>query len=120
MPELIARPLANLLNATFVRALRKTRKTAPQASLSRAARRENVQGAFKTRMTTKQESLHKAHILLVDDISTTGATLSAASHALVRAGAGSVIALTAGLTPLEGCDDPSLNSPDGAHTVWNF
>lgn len=119
--ELIARPLANLLNATFVRALRKTRKTVPQASLPRAERRHNVHDAFQTRMNLKQTSLRDAKILLVDDISTTGATLSAASQALVRAGASSVIALCAGITPLGGSDtQPFPEASDSADSKWNF
>ena len=55
-------------------------------------------------MNIDLEELTEAQILLIDDISTTGATLAAASHALKRAGAQSVTALTAGLTPLGGHD----------------
>lgn len=66
--------------------LTRTQKTAPQSSLSVAERWENVRDVFRA------EPCQGAHILLVDDILTTGSTLNACSRALLRAGAAEVTA----------------------------
>jgi ComF family protein len=71
------------------RLLERTRQTLPQVGLSAAARRENVRGAFKV-----AEPLPARDLVLVDDVMTTGATLSACAHALKQGGAGTVFALT--------------------------
>jgi predicted amidophosphoribosyltransferase len=65
------------------RALAKPRETPKQAILSRAARLENVRGAF-----VADGSLVRGRaVALVDDVATTGATLRSCRHALRRAGA---------------------------------
>ena len=66
------------------KALQRTRATTPQAQLPRVARKENLQGVFYV-----SEKSHVAghHVVLVDDICTTGETLRAATKALLRAGA---------------------------------
>lgn len=48
---------------------------------------------------TRAANLHHARVLLVDDVMTTGATLEAAAHTLLAAGAGSVKALVFARTP---------------------
>ena len=67
--------------------LLRLRPTDSQAGLTPRQRRLNVRGAFSVadagRVTAK-------HVLLVDDILTTGATARAAAQALARAGAASV------------------------------
>jgi predicted amidophosphoribosyltransferase len=72
-------------------ALRRTRPTAVQAGLSNTARRRNVTGAFSSRTIV---SLKGKHVLLIDDVMTTGATASACAIALKRAGADRVALLT--------------------------
>ncbi len=71
--------------------LYRTRATAPQTGLSLPARRENVRGVFSVAST---EPIRGRAVVLVDDVMTTGATLSACATALKRAGALRVIALT--------------------------
>ncbi|MFP5226553.1 MAG: ComF family protein [Acidobacteriota bacterium] len=63
------------------------RATESQAGLTPHQRRENVRGAF---FVPKPESVRGRHVLLIDDIYTTGATARACSAALRRAGAASI------------------------------
>jgi ComF family protein len=67
--------------------LMRLRETESQAGLTPHQRRVNVRGAFE--VSTPAVVIAK-HILLVDDIFTTGATARAASQALMKAGAASV------------------------------
>ena len=69
----------------------KTRATPPQTGLSVAARRENVRGAFAVAIP---ERVRGRTAILVDDVMTTGATLSACALALKHAGARQVLGLT--------------------------
>ena len=78
--------------------LRRKRATPPQTGLSVAARRENPRGAFAV---VEAGAVQGRAIVLVDDVMTTGATLSACARALKRAGAAHVMGLTlARATPL--------------------
>jgi ComF family protein len=67
--------------------LRRQRHTLPQSELTPPKRWENVRQAFSVRAAYH---LKQAHVLLVDDILTTGATCSAAARALRKAGAAKV------------------------------
>jgi ComF family protein len=67
--------------------LLRQRATETQAGLTSRARRINVRGAF---VVADDQAVTGKHILLIDDIFTTGATARAASQALMRAGAFSV------------------------------
>ncbi len=69
-----------------VDALVRTRRTPSQAGLAGRARRRNVSGAFKVR-ASRMAAVEGKRVLLVDDVLTTGATLSACARALKRAGA---------------------------------
>ena len=72
--------------------LERTRATPPQKNLSPEARRRNVAGAFAVR-ADKVAAARGAHVILIDDVLTTGATLSACARALKKAGARRVDAL---------------------------
>jgi ComF family protein len=67
--------------------LMRLRATSSQAGLTPRQRRLNVRGAFTV---SDLAAVDSKHILLIDDILTTGATARAASLALTRAGAASV------------------------------
>ena len=71
--------------------LRRIRATVPQVGLSLSARRENVSGVFSV---ARPEEMRNRTVVVVDDVMTTGATLSACAAALKRAGAARVLALS--------------------------
>lgn len=81
---LIAKPLARQLAVPYLPVLKRTRYTKQQAKLSLSSRKANVAGAFKS------SPLKGEHILLIDDVLTTGMTLQEAKQALLKAGAKSV------------------------------
>ena len=88
-----ASDLARHVGLPVVHALRRVRATAVQASLAAARRHGNVRGAFAARSAAA--ALDGRIVVLVDDVSTTGATLEACARALAEAGVREVRALTA-------------------------
>lgn len=83
-------------------ALIRQRDTKSQVGLSVEERFANVEGAF----LADPRQVEGRHILLVDDVATTGATLAACSQALKEAGAQTVYAVTLARA-LPGQDTPS-------------
>jgi len=65
----------------------RTRKTGTQTALDVAQRESNVQGAFRY---SGEHSLSGRPVILLDDVMTTGATVSECAHSLREGGAGSV------------------------------
>jgi ComF family protein len=88
-----ATDLAAHMGLPLVSALRRVRATATQAGLPASRRHGNVRGAFGTRRGARD--LRGAVVVLIDDVSTTGATLDACARALKAAGVREVRALTA-------------------------
>lgn len=83
--ELIARVTARELGMEAVPALKKIRHNRPQSRIpDAAARRANVLGVYRVK---DPESLSGKRVLLLDDILTTGATMSEAARMLKTAGA---------------------------------
>ena len=72
--------------------LRRRRHTPPQGRLSPSARKRNLRGAFAVDARRRPEIKGRS-LLLIDDVLTTGATLSACARVLRRAGARRVDAL---------------------------
>jgi predicted amidophosphoribosyltransferase len=71
--------------------LERSRPTVPQTQLKERERRENVKGAFTV---TSPEQIQDRHVLLVDDVYTSGATVTECTKALLHAGAQTVDVFT--------------------------
>jgi ComF family protein len=96
--ELIARAALKLTepNRFELRTvLERTRETQSQIGLSRHQRRENLRGAFAV---TVPEEIRGREVLLVDDVFTTGTTVSECARVLRRAGAAKVYVATVART----------------------
>ena len=102
--ELIFRGWLAAQQLPMRRCLCRTRPTQPQYGLSASERRHNMKGAFALTdgrlpaltndgLQTVSDMVHGRHILLLDDILTTGSTLAAGAQVLQRAGAASVVVL---------------------------
>lgn len=91
-----AREIARHLGPPVVDALVRCRATRAQVELAADRRRVNVEGAFGLRRHwIRKPYIHGMRVLLIDDVSTTGATLDACARVLKDGGASKVVALTA-------------------------
>ncbi|MEO7274911.1 MAG: ComF family protein [Vicinamibacterales bacterium] len=86
-----AEALARRLGRPWQNAIRRTRSTPSQTDLPAAQRHRNVRDAFALR---RRADVSGRVVLVVDDVSTTGATLEACARVLRAAGALEVRALT--------------------------
>jgi competence protein ComFC len=88
---LVAHPLAVQLGLNYAPdALRKTRETRSQVGLTVSQRSENVREAYQVDLKDVKDET----VLLMDDVATTGSTISACTAALFSAGAQEVYVLT--------------------------
>jgi len=87
--KLIAAAAADIWDTKLLTTLRKTRNNSPQSSVKDPeARRRNVLNAY-TAVNT--EAFHGKRLLLIDDVVTSGNTLTACADELLAAGAASVV-----------------------------
>ena len=78
--EMLARGMSEVTGLPVItKAVRRTNFRQSQTSLTRKERQENVEGTFVLR---HPEQLENKHVLLIDDICTTGATLLACSEVI--------------------------------------
>jgi ComF family protein len=90
----LARKLARDNNRAYAPDLLVRRRNTPsQAGLNAGGRRRNVRAAFAVKDAWRAR-IEGKRVLLIDDVMTTGATVSACAKALTRAGAGAVDVLT--------------------------
>ncbi len=90
--ELLAKAVAKELGLNAVRTLKKVRHNAAQSSITKADRRRaNVMGVYGIQ---NAEQVTGASILLIDDILTTGATISECAKTLRLSGASRVYGAT--------------------------
>lgn len=88
---MIAMPLSIQLGLKYLpKALSRARETRSQVGLSALERQENVRSAFRA----DDRKVYGRTILLMDDVATTGATLSSAAEALYNSGAQDVYGIT--------------------------
>lgn len=91
----MARPVAKRFSFPIEpRALTRVRNTLPQSTLGSDERRANIFGAF----SAAPDKVNGKHIILVDDVMTTGNTLREAAKILFLAGAASICVLIAART----------------------
>lgn len=94
--KLLAHTVSGFIGVPVADALRKIKKARRQSALHYSERQENVRGVYEA---VKDPAVTGRKVLLIDDILTTGATVSACAAALKAAGAESVYALTACSVP---------------------
>lgn len=87
---LLAQAIAEELRVPYAPGVLQREERVSQVHVPKARRSENVHGAFSTRMP---ESIRGRHVILIDDVTESGATLAEARRALLEAGAKDVIAL---------------------------
>ena len=94
--ELLARAAGRLLGMEPVPTLKKSNRCKPQSrTVSPEERQGNIRGAFRVR---DPETVRGKRVLLIDDVLTTGSTVSEASRVLLEAGAKSVDVATLAAT----------------------
>jgi ComF family protein len=107
-----AREIARHLGPPVVDGLVRNRATRPQVELAADVRRANVDGAFAVRRRLlRVPRFDGTRILLVDDVSTTGATLEACARVLKEVGALDVCALTAARVVIRRPGQPNRGGP---------
>jgi ComF family protein len=79
--------------------LRRKRRTRAQSGLDAAGRKRNIRGAFQCGNNAGRLAV-RAHVALVDDVMTTGATLAECSKTLRRAGAARLSVWVAARAPV--------------------
>lgn len=87
--EILARPFCDAFGYSLGLNLKRLNHAKPQAELSGKERLTNIRGAFDW----TGPNLAGQIVILIDDVITTGATLSEAAHVLRRAGAGRIYGL---------------------------
>lgn len=91
--ELLAEFVSKKLGIKCLRVMIRNKNTTPQFKLPKSERHENIKGAFEM---VKKDSVKGLTVLLIDDITTTGATLLECANVLKRNGAQKVYGIALG------------------------
>ena len=94
--KLLAQKLSELIGVDVLDCLIKTKETERQATLTGEQRRKNLVDAFKV---IDKKSVKDKSILIVDDVTTTGATAQIIAQKLKNAGAIKVYLITVASVP---------------------
>lgn len=89
--DVLAKLLAKRAGKPVLAALKRIRYTTTQTRLHREERMENLRNAFRVRHASRVQS---RHLILVDDVFTTGSTVAECARVLRQAGAASVRVVT--------------------------
>ncbi len=89
--ELLANRLSEKIKIPVIDVIEKVKETDRQAKLNRADRMKNLVGAFKIK---SRKAIKDKKVIIVDDVTTTGATAEILAAKLKKAGAKYVILLT--------------------------
>jgi len=87
--EILAKELAKKFDVEYSGLLFRNRETKTQVGLDKKARKKNVKGAFFVQEKVNQ-SVRGKNIMLIDDVYTSGATISECAKVLKKSGAKSV------------------------------
>ncbi len=94
--KILADNLSERINVPVINAISKVKDTTRQATLNRAERLKNLEGAF---IVTDKKSIKDKVLVIIDDVTTTGATAENVAKILKRAGASKVYLLTVASVP---------------------
>ena len=98
--QVLARAVSKQLGAKPLRTLRKYRHTKPSSSLKdKSQRQANVRDAYRA---VKPDRFRGKRVLLIDDVYTTGSTLSECARVLKAAGAKEVVCAVIAAAPSAG------------------
>ena len=105
LPSAMARHLAKKINAKYAQLLRRKKQVTRQSGLGAIERRTNVHGCFAPRRFQMGNFTKDALVVVVDDVSTTGASLGEAVRCLRQIGYTNVMAISLAISPLRsrGC-----------------
>lgn len=112
---LLAQPLSLAINIPYKPGfLQRVRETASQVGLNENERLQNVRGAF----SAQPKHIAGKSILVIDDITTTGATMQQCAKALITAGARCVYGLTVARAVLHSHNDRGRDYPNPDYALY--
>ncbi len=94
--KILAQKLSESTNVPLLHCVDKVKETKRQATLSRAERLKNLEGAFKV---VDKGAVKDKTLVIVDDVTTTGSTAEIIAKILKKAGAEKVYLVTVASTP---------------------
>jgi predicted amidophosphoribosyltransferase len=102
LPASLAFSLAKRFRGRYSGLLKRSKNVPKQASLDAVQRRTNLANCFIPQKKLLRTNLADAHIVIVDDVSTTGASLAESWRCLETMGAKQITAISLAHAPLRG------------------